>query len=127
MKRFLAGIAIALIASPAPLAAASIEDLQTQVMYVLGQMAQLQARASGASLSCMLIATKTQVHAGEEFTLIWNTYGAVDPSDEGPSQYAPRGIAHITFDKTGTLTYMVPFTGGNGAQTTCTAAVTILP
>jgi hypothetical protein len=70
MKRTFVVLAFVLLTVPSTISAATVQDLQTQVMYVLGQMAQLQARAAGTQLACMLIATKSAIHAGEQFDLI---------------------------------------------------------
>ncbi|HVU75385.1 MAG TPA: hypothetical protein VHD38_00930 [Candidatus Paceibacterota bacterium] len=127
MKKLFAVISLITLTAPVFAAADSVRDAEEQVMFMLGRTAAIQAFASGTQVACGLVTSKAVVRVGEPYELIWNTYGAQDPSDNGPSQFAPRGILTVTMQKSGVFTYKIPFFGVNGGQATCFAKITILP
>src|SRR3989344_461441 len=91
--------------------AASVADIETQLMHVLGQIAALKAQQSGRVVVCDLIATKASATVGEPFTLIWNSFGAKDPAEGGVvSQWARGGISSVTLNKPGNYKNTFPFT-----------------
>jgi hypothetical protein len=127
MKKLFAAITLIALTAPVLAMADSVRDAEEQVMFMLGRTAAVQAMAQGTQVACGLVTSKSVVRVGEPYELIWNTYGAQDPSDSGPSQFAPRGILTVTMRQSGTFTYKIPFFGVNGGQATCFAKITILP
>ena len=112
----------------APLAAsaASVADIETQLMHVLGQIAALKAQASGDTVACALVASKSSAVVGESFSLIWNSFGAKDPSNtDAVSQWARGGISTVSLDKPGNFKYTFTFNGVLGGQAECTALIFI--
>lgn len=127
MKKLFVGLVMFALVSPAFAVADSVRDAEEQVMFMLGRTAALQAIEQGTGVACGLVTSKAVVRVGEPYELIWNTYGAQDPSENGPSQFAPRGILTVTMQRSGVFTYKIPFFGVNGGQATCFAKITILP
>jgi hypothetical protein len=127
MKKFCAALTLAALVAPVLASADAVTDAETQVMFMLGRAAALQAMAQGTSVACGLVTSRSVVRVNEPYELIWNTYGAQDPSATGPSQFAPRGIVTVTMSRAGTFTYKIPFFGATGGQATCFAKITILP
>jgi hypothetical protein len=125
MKRLFATLSLIALFAPVAASAATVADIETQIRFLLGQVAFLESQASGAPVTCALVASRTSVKVGESFELIWNTYGAQAPSNDGPSQFAQSGIETITIDTAGVFKYDMTFYGENNAQTTCTAKLQV--
>lgn len=118
--------ALALIASPFS-AYADVSENELRVMHVLGQIAAITASRDTASVACALVSTKDTVRAGEPFTLIWNSFGAVDPSESGGvSQWERGGAATIRVDTPGIKQYRFTFYAKTGEKATCTTLVSIV-
>lgn len=116
----------ALMFVPVAVSAASVADIETQLMYVLGQIAALQAQASGNPVACALIASRPSVAVGEPFALIWNSFGAKDPVDGGEvSQWSRGGISTVMMDRPGNYKYKFTFNGVSGGQTECSTTISI--
>ena len=112
--------------TPFAASAASVTDIETQLMHVLGQIAALKAQQSGRVVVCELIATKASATVGEPFTLIWNSFGAKDPAEGGVvSQWARGGISTVTLNKPGNYKYTFTFNGVLGGQTECSTTISI--
>jgi hypothetical protein len=118
------GVGLALV--PFAVSAASVADIETQVMQVLGQVAALEAQASGNSVACVVVTSAPSVSVGQPFAIIWNTFGAKDPSNaDAVSQFARGGISTVTLDKPGTYKYDFVFYGASGGQAKCTALISV--
>jgi len=118
------GVAFTLM--PFAASAASVADIETRLMQVLGQIAALQAQASGNAVACALVASRSSVAAGEPFALIWNSFGAKDPADGGEaSEWSRGGISTVTLDKPGNYKYTFTFNGVLGGQTECSTTISI--
>mgnify|MGYP001566347268 FL=1 len=119
-------LGVALMLAPLIASAATVADIETQLMHVLGQIAALEAQASGNSVACALVASRSSVAVGEPFALIWNSFGAKDPADGGAvSQWARGGISTVTLDKPGNYKYKFTFNGVSGGQTECSTTISI--
>lgn len=111
---------------PFAASAASVADIEMQLMHVLGQIAALQAEKSGSTVACALVASRTSVATGEPFALIWNSFGAKDPVDGGGvSQWARGGISTVMLDKPGTFKYKFTFNGVSGGTAECSTQISI--
>jgi hypothetical protein len=112
--------------APAAASAATVEDIQLQLMQVLGRLAAQKAQMSGDALACALVATKSSVAINEGFALIWNTVGANEPSSgDSASQWARAGITSLAPNKPGLYKYELVFYGSGGAKTTCRTFVSV--
>lgn len=126
MKRLSALLAIIAFALPLAATASTLNDIELQVMYMLGQIAALKAERSGSSVACALVASTPSAAVHEPFELIWNSFGAQDPADGGPvNQWARGGISTVILDKPGLYRYDFVFYGMSGGRTTCTATIPI--
>ena len=122
-----AAVGITLLLAPVVASAATVADMQTQLMYVLGQIAALKAQQSGSPVACAIIASTPSVTAGEPFALIWNSFGAKDPSnDDKVSQWARGGVSTLTVGKPGNYKYEFTFYGVAGGEAKCTAFISVL-
>lgn len=112
--------------APFAASAASVADIETQLMHVLGQIAALQAQASGNPVACELVTSKSSVAVGEPFALIWNSFGAKEPSNtDTASQWARGGISTVTLSRPGNYKYTFTFNGVSGGQTECSTLISI--
>ena len=127
MQKLIAGLIFVGLMAPAFASAATVQDLENQVMYLLGQVAFLKSQSVGTPVECALVVSRASAKVGEPFELIWNTYGALSPSNNGTSQYAQNGVQSVTLGKSGIFEYKMTFNGQNASQTTCKASVSILP
>lgn len=125
-KLIVGSIGIFVACLPLAASAATLADIETQLMYTLGTVAVLKAEASGSTVACALIASKSSVTVGESFELIWNSFGAKDPTDgDAASQWARGGISTIIVDKPGTHKYEFVFHGVDGSQAKCTTIIVV--
>lgn len=123
---FLSAVLGAILLSPIAASAARIDDLQLELMQLLGRFAAQKAQVSDISLACALVATKSSVATREPFALIWNTVGAEEPSNgDTASRLAPAGITTLVLDKPGSYKYELEFYGNGGVKTKCSTKVTV--
>lgn len=115
-----------LLLTPLAVSAATVDDIQLQLMQLLGRLAAQKAQAADSSLACALVATKTSVAPGEQFALIWNTVGANEPSNgDSVAQWARGGVTTLALDKVGTYKYEFNFYGSGEAKTTCSTVISV--
>ena len=119
-------VGLILLLVPVAASASTLDDIHSRIMYTLGQIAALKAQSSGDPVTCALVSSKASISVGESFALIWNTFGATEPSnDSGVSQWARGGISTIRVDAPGTYQYKLTFNGVSGGQASCAVKVAV--
>ena len=116
------------IVVPLVASATTVGDIETEVMYMLGQIAVLKAEQDRSPVACALVASTTSVAAHAPFELIWNSFGAKDPANtDTVSQWAQSGISTVILDTPGIYEYKFVFYGVSGGSATCMMRITIRP
>lgn len=124
MKKILAAQLLGLVCAGTPLAALAAEMSEADVLHLLGIVAALTAQRDHTSLACAMAAIPSSVQAGESFSLVWNTVGAVSPEDKpAKSVFAPGGSTSIIITTPGAYKYEMEFYSASGARVTCSTLV----
>lgn len=123
--KFLASTATAiLVMMPAFAAASSLDDAQTQLRYMLAQVAALSA---DQPVSCTLLTSKSHVHVGEQFTFLWFSSGKISQTAHDGHQWSPYGVITMALDKPGTWTHTLKFYNAGGAEIPCSTTIVASP
>lgn len=124
MKFFAGTIATTLLLIPALASATSIDEAQTQLRYMLARMAALSA---DKAVSCTLLASKSRVHVGEQFTFLWFSTGKNSQTAHDGHQWDPFGVFTMALDKPGTWTHTLKFYNAAGAEVPCSTSIVVSP
>lgn len=127
MKKFAATV-IASCAFAVPASALAATDLQSQIRFLLGQVAALTAQISKSTVVCAVASDRAAVKVGETYHIIWSSYGAKEPSNtDTKSSLARSGISEFIAQQPGTMKYALSLYGENGEEAKCSAILRILP
>lgn len=127
MKKFTVTVIASLtLAFPMSAFAATV-DVQSQILFLLGQVAALTARISQSSVVCAVASDKATVKVGETYHIIWSSFGAIEPSAASTSVFAPSGIGEFVAQKPGTMKYTLSVFSPQGDESKCSASFRVLP
>ncbi len=125
MKR-LAAAQIALLVFLSVPFTAGAETTDVQILYALGTIAALTAQRDRTDLACAVATSPSHIQAGERFSLIWNSVGALSPEESiGRSVFARGGITYLALSSPGTYTYQMSFYSASGSEVTCSTKVVV--
>lgn len=127
MKYFATTLTSILFAAAPLIAVADVKESELKIMHVLGQIAVITAEKGSTPVACALISTKESVRVNEPFTLVWNSFGAVDPSEStGASQWERGGATTVVVSTPGIKRYRFTFYAKSGEKATCMATVSVI-
>lgn len=123
MRTYLAGLAASvLLLAPAAASAATLEETQQSLRYLLAQLVALTADRPAA---CSAWASANTVKVGQPFTFAWFAAGS-NALQQGATILPPSGVVTLAIDKPGLATYTLKFSDAAGVAASCTAAIAVL-